>query len=121
VTSPPIQLSPWPTRPLVGRVAELQGQAVGTHFPFQLYEEGPWVLSSLLETAMAKAYSYLRFSTPEQMKGDSHRRQSTRAQEYAVRNHLDLDDKLTFHDLGVSGYRGKNSETGMLAEFRTSC
>lgn len=66
---------------------------------------------------MAKAYSYLRFSTPEQMKGHSFDRQSTRAQEYALRNHLDLDDKLTFHDLGVSGYRGKNSETGMLAEF----
>ncbi|NOK36531.1 recombinase family protein [Corallococcus exercitus] len=66
---------------------------------------------------MPKAYSYLRFSTPEQMKGDSFRRQTTLAHEYAARNHLDLDDKLTFHDLGVSGFRGKNSETGRLAEF----
>jgi DNA invertase Pin-like site-specific DNA recombinase len=66
---------------------------------------------------MPKAFSYLRFSTPEQMKGDSFRRQTTLAQEYAARNHLDLDDNLTFHDLGVSGFRGKNSETGRLAEF----
>ncbi|SEL04832.1 hypothetical protein SAMN05444354_103396 [Stigmatella aurantiaca] len=52
--------------------------------------------------AKAKAYSYLRFSTPEQMKGNSFDRQSTRAQAYELRNHLDLDDKLTFHDLGLS-------------------
>jgi DNA invertase Pin-like site-specific DNA recombinase len=66
---------------------------------------------------MPKAYSYLRFSTPEQMKGDSFRRQSTKAQEYASTHGLDLDDTLTFQDLGVSAFRGKNAEDGQLGVF----
>lgn len=66
---------------------------------------------------MIKAYSYLRFSTPDQMRGDSFRRQTELAQEYALKHKLELDDQLTFHDLGVSAFRGKNSETGRLAEF----
>lgn len=64
-----------------------------------------------------KAYSYLRFSTPDQAKGDSKRRQTAMAVEYAERHNLDLDDKLTFQDEGVSGFKGKNAETGKLAEF----
>lgn len=65
-----------------------------------------------------KAYSYLRFSTPEQGKGDSRRRQTSMAQSYAVAHRLDLDETLTFHDEGVSGFRGLNAEAGRLAEFR---
>src|SRR5262249_429406 len=49
-----------------------------------------------------KAYSYLRFSTPEQMKGDSQRRQLEAARSYALEKGLELDEELTFHDLGVS-------------------
>ncbi|GHE69011.1 hypothetical protein GCM10019059_30840 [Camelimonas fluminis] len=64
-----------------------------------------------------KAYSYLRFSTPEQAKGDSFRRQTALAQEYAVRHGLELAD-LTFHDLGVSAFRGANAETGRLGDFK---
>ena len=64
-----------------------------------------------------KAYSYLRFSTPEQSKGDSFRRQSERAQAYAEEHGLDLDDSLTFRDLGVSAFRGANAETGALGDF----
>src|SRR5262245_57368805 len=67
---------------------------------------------------MAKAYSYVRFSTPEQMRGDSFRRQTELARDYALKHKLELDDKLTFHDVGVSAYRGKNSETGRLADFQ---
>ena len=67
--------------------------------------------------AKPKAYSYLRFSTPEQMAGDSFRRQTSMAREYADRNGLELDDKLTFRDLGVSAFRGKNAEAGRLGEF----
>lgn len=63
-----------------------------------------------------KAYSYLRFSTPEQAKGDSHRRQSEAAQKYAAQHGLELVD-ATYHDLGVSAFRGANAETGMLREF----
>lgn len=64
-----------------------------------------------------KAYSYLRFSTPEQMKGDSFRRQTNLAAEYARRQGLILDDTLTYQDLGVSAFRGRNAETGRLADF----
>lgn len=64
-----------------------------------------------------KAYSYVRFSTPEQAKGDSKRRQTAMAVEYAERHNLDLDDTLTFQDEGVSSFKGKNAETGKLAEF----
>jgi DNA invertase Pin-like site-specific DNA recombinase len=65
-----------------------------------------------------KAYSYLRFSTPDQLAGDSYRRQWSAAQEYAKRNNLDLDHELKFHDLGVPAYRGANVERGKLAAFR---
>jgi DNA invertase Pin-like site-specific DNA recombinase len=65
----------------------------------------------------SKAYSYLRFSTPEQMRGDSFRRQSTMAQQWAARNDVELDEKLNFQDLGVSAFKGANAATGMLGEF----
>ena len=64
-----------------------------------------------------KAFSYLRFSTPEQAGGDSFRRQHQMAVSYALAKGLDLDDKLTFHDLGQSGFRGQNVATGRLGAF----
>ncbi|MGE8940660.1 recombinase family protein [Leptospira interrogans] len=64
-----------------------------------------------------KAYSYLRFSTPEQMRGDSLRRQTELAQQYAATHGLDLDQKLTFRDLGVSAFRGRNIGVGKLGIF----
>jgi DNA invertase Pin-like site-specific DNA recombinase len=64
-----------------------------------------------------KAYSYLRFSTPEQQRGDSFRRQTEAAEVYATRNDLKLDTELSFQDLGVSAYRGKNADTGRLGDF----
>jgi len=66
---------------------------------------------------VTKAYSYLRFSTPDQMRGDSFRRQSLLAREYATKHGLELDETLTFHDLGVSAFRGRNAEAGRLADF----
>lgn len=66
---------------------------------------------------MPTAYSYLRFSTPEQSKGDSFRRQTQAARKYVEEHGLDLDESLTLHDLGVSAFRGKNAETGYLGEF----
>ncbi|WP_431284201.1 recombinase family protein [Humitalea sp. 24SJ18S-53] len=65
-----------------------------------------------------KAYSYLRFSTPEQAKGDSLRRQTALAEQYAEKHGLDLDQELTFQDLGLSALRGANAETGRLGDFR---
>src|SRR5262245_60527280 len=67
----------------------------------------------------AKAFSYIRFSTPEQSKGRSLERQIAAAKDYA-RNHdppLDLDESLTFQDLGVSAFRGRNIEEGALGAF----
>lgn len=64
-----------------------------------------------------KAYSYLRFSTPEQQQGDSLRRQTSLAADYARAHGLELDEALTFQDLGVSAYRGTNANVGKLAEF----
>src|ERR1700680_1325770 len=66
---------------------------------------------------MTKAYSYLRFSTSEQMRGDSYRRQTQLALEYAERRGLELDTTLSLNDLGVSAFRGKNARTGALAAF----
>jgi DNA invertase Pin-like site-specific DNA recombinase len=69
-------------------------------------------------TPPIKAYSYLRFSTPEQMRGDSFRRQSAMAEAYALQHGLQLDNTLTFHDLGVSAFRGKNlTADGQLGIF----
>ena len=67
-------------------------------------------------TKRPKAYSYLRFSTPEQSHGDSRRRQADLAQRYAAEHNLELDDKLTFHDLGVSAFSGANL-AGQLGAF----
>ncbi len=66
---------------------------------------------------MPKAYSYMRFSTPEQAKGDSKRRQIQQAEEYAAANGLELDDRLTYRDFGVSAFRGANLAIGKLGEF----
>ena len=52
------------------------------------------------------AFSYVRFSTSEQMKGDSLRRQTAGAQEYCARHSLTLDNSLSLRDLGVSGFKG---------------
>lgn len=68
-------------------------------------------------TEKPKAYSYLRFSTPEQQKGDSFRRQAQMAIDYAARKGLQLDDTLSFQDLGVSSFRGQNVATGKLGNF----
>lgn len=64
-----------------------------------------------------RAYSYLRFSTPEQSKGDSLRRQTALADEYAKRHGLKLDTELSLRDLGVSAFRGANAAVGALGTF----
>lgn len=66
---------------------------------------------------MIRAFSYLRFSSPEQAQGDSARRQSDLAAAYAARHGLELDEKLTFKDLGVSAFRGRNAADGRLGDF----
>ncbi len=66
------------------------------------------------------AYSYIRFSTPDQMQGDSLRRQVEAASEWCERNKAHLDKSLTLHDLGKSAYTGqhrKNPDRYALAAF----
>jgi DNA invertase Pin-like site-specific DNA recombinase len=64
---------------------------------------------------MTLAYSYIRFSRPEQMRGDSLRRQLEKARAWAAERGLTLDDSL--RDLGVSAYRGKHRTEGALSRF----
>ena len=62
------------------------------------------------------AYSYIRFSTPDQEMGDSERRQLALAKEHCNRNGLQLSEE-TFADRGVSGFHGKHRENGALGRL----
>jgi DNA invertase Pin-like site-specific DNA recombinase len=62
------------------------------------------------------AFSYVRFSTPEQAKGTSYDRQIELAQAYAREKGLQLAE-ATYTDLGVSAFRHKNAQTGALRAF----
>jgi DNA invertase Pin-like site-specific DNA recombinase/uncharacterized coiled-coil protein SlyX len=66
------------------------------------------------------AYSYVRFSTPEQARGDSLKRQVKMAEDYAKLHGLTIDRKLKLRDLGVSSFRGDNAATGALRTFLTA-
>lgn len=66
---------------------------------------------------MPRAYSYIRFSTPEQSKGHSLQRQMEAAKQYADKHGLELDEDLTYLDAGVSAYAAQNIDAGMLGSF----
>ncbi|EPJ92145.1 recombinase family protein [Pseudomonas psychrophila] len=57
-----------------------------------------------------KAYSYIRFSTPDQAKGDSYRRQTEAAKRYCQLNGLQWANtsEYLFFDKGRSAFKGKN-------------
>src|SRR5262245_47051648 len=66
------------------------------------------------------AYSYVRFSTPEQAGGDSLRRQTDLAKAWCRKSGARLDVSTTLHDLGRSAYTGghrKNPDRHALAAF----
>ncbi len=66
--------------------------------------------------ASRRAYSYIRFSTPEQGRGATRKRQQEAASAYARENRLVLDDEL--RDEGVSAFRGRNRDpTSALGAF----
>jgi DNA invertase Pin-like site-specific DNA recombinase len=67
---------------------------------------------------MAKktAYSYIRFSTPEQIKGDSLRRQLAASESWCQRNGYTLDSH-SYRDLGISAFKGNNVAMGKLGAF----
>jgi DNA invertase Pin-like site-specific DNA recombinase len=65
-------------------------------------------------------YSYVRFSSDEQAKGDSLRRQTEAATVWCEKNGVRLDTSLTLHDLGKSAYTGshrQNPDRNALAAF----
>ena len=62
------------------------------------------------------AYSYIRFSSLGQIGNDSVRRQISRTVEFCQKHNLLLNE-TRYQDLGVSGWTGKNMETGALGAF----
>jgi DNA invertase Pin-like site-specific DNA recombinase len=71
-------------------------------------------------TPTATAFSYIRFSHPDQAKGDSLRRQAAAATAWCERNGVALDTSLSLQDKGVSGFSGahrKNPDRHALAAF----
>jgi DNA invertase Pin-like site-specific DNA recombinase len=67
-----------------------------------------------------QAYSYVRFSSPEQASGDSLRRQTELAGAYAKECGLQLNT-ATFRDLGISAFAGSNRTEGALSAFIRAC
>lgn len=65
----------------------------------------------------AKAYSYIRFSTKDQIKGDSLRRQTEGTAAWCKQHGVELVD--SYRDLGISAFKGANAETGALKAFLT--
>jgi DNA invertase Pin-like site-specific DNA recombinase len=63
------------------------------------------------------AYSYIRFSSSDQTKGDSLRRQTELSEKYAHQHNLTLDQTLHLQDLGVSAFNRSNIEKGALGAF----
>jgi DNA invertase Pin-like site-specific DNA recombinase len=67
-----------------------------------------------------KAYSYIRFSSPEQAKGSSYERQRQACENYCAEHGLALADEpeYKFFDRGRSAYKGDHiGEKGQLARF----
>jgi DNA invertase Pin-like site-specific DNA recombinase len=68
-----------------------------------------------------KAFSYIRFSSLEQRKGNSLKRQVERREEYVSRKGLVLDTTLRLVDAGRSGFHGTNRTKGALGGFLRAC
>ncbi|WP_122672931.1 recombinase family protein [Pseudomonas viridiflava] len=71
---------------------------------------------------MPKIWPYIRFSSEEQKRGDSLRRQKDLIARFAARPEIiaegaQIDESLNLNDLGVSGYTGKNLLKGRFKAF----
>lgn len=66
-------------------------------------------------TGKPTAYSYVRMSSQQQLKGDSLRRQLDLSRNYAESHGLELDESL--RDIGVSAWTGANVRDGALGRF----
>lgn len=73
-----------------------------------------------MSVSKPKAYSYIRFSTPEQARGDSYRRQLEEAERFCAEQGIQLVDskEYLFFDKGKSAYSGKHVDANSeLARF----
>src|ERR1044071_6756634 len=66
---------------------------------------------------MRLAYSYIRFSSPEQKKGDSKRRQIDACEQFCKEHGLLLEKSRSFYDEGKSALKGKHRLEGALGKF----
>jgi hypothetical protein len=57
-----------------------------------------------------RVFSYIRFSDPQQARGDSLRRQTEATEAWCKRNNATLDTSLTLRDLGKSAFRGSHRD-----------
>lgn len=64
-----------------------------------------------------RAYSYLRMSTQQQLRGDSLRRQLEKSREYAARHGLELVEEDELKDIGKSAFKGQHLSEGVLGLF----
>lgn len=71
------------------------------------------MVSSIMSRKLA--FSYTRFSSGEQARGDSMRRQVAQSESYCREHNLALDEALT--DAGVSAFRGDHAKRGAFAAF----
>ncbi|MBL9186675.1 MAG: recombinase family protein [Opitutaceae bacterium] len=67
-----------------------------------------------------KAYSYTRFSSEKQRRGDSVRRQIEAAEAWCKAEGMNLSLDTSLRDEGVSGFKGRNLEVGALGVFLTA-
>jgi len=72
------------------------------------------------QSPVPRIYSYVRFSSEKQLRGDSLRRQNELIDKYTKEKGLELDDEFRLVDLGVSAYRGQNLKEGKLGRFLTA-
>jgi DNA invertase Pin-like site-specific DNA recombinase len=69
---------------------------------------------------MKKAYSYIRYSSPQQAKGDSFRRQFEATEKYCTENGYELDEELAIYkELGTSAAEVGSQE--ILNNFIEDC
>lgn len=67
---------------------------------------------------MPIAYSYMRFSSEKQSKGDSFRRQEDLVSDYLSKHpDIELDTTLNLKDAGLSAYKGLHAKKGALGVF----
>jgi DNA invertase Pin-like site-specific DNA recombinase len=64
-----------------------------------------------------KAYSYIRISSKSQAQGSGLSRQLAKTEAYCEEKGLELDTSSLLEDVGLSGFSGKNAESGELGAF----